>query len=248
MPGSPEAPALREAPQPQGGVAASAAWAGAWREHPLCDAHFTHQRLEDPVRVVRGGVHGPPHSRANLVRRLPGGNLFVPGGPYAAVGPADVVDDPVTAALLLAHPSPALQAILWEPAQRTEASEAAAETLRRELEAFCADLRGLSADAFATRVRAAMSSCEPARRLGLVPALQLMRALPWSLTLGADGLTRLYTGPVECSANAGLYDPIARCNEQVDPHRLAADIANLPAPRVGAGGRRAAAAAVVDTR
>jgi ubiquitin-protein ligase len=199
-------------PDAPAAVDAEGGGGGTWRDAPLHDASLTHLRLQAPVRLRRGdGTLGATHSRANLLRKLPGGDLFLPGGPYDGATPAQMEPDADAAALLLAHPAPALEAQLWQPGGDTEVHATAAEE----------EPSALTPAAWDAATAAALA-CARARPLRQLPPMALKRAAAPALTRGADSLLRVYTGPVECSAKLSLYDPIARRNEAVDADELAA--------------------------
>ena len=186
-----------------------------WRDVALHDAFRTHTRLVDPVRCHKAsGALGPLlFSRESALRQ------------WGA--DAQLVPDAEAAALLLAHPAPALDAQLWSPPTPALAARRVAEAAS-VVEAAAA-LRAMAPDAWHAEAAAAMQRCPSAKPLRVLQPLALKRARSTALTLGADGLHRVFLGAQPCSSRIELYDPRAPAMEAVDPDELAAALASAPA-------------------
>lgn len=185
------------------------------------------------LRSAAGVLSNNAHSHAQVLRRLRGGDLHIPGGPYDAEFTLE--PDPQTAALLLAHPEPDLEARIWQPAP--DASGAAAAAAAASAEA-AARLRTLTRAAWRTAAADALAAAA-AQMMREQPPLALKRCTAPVLTRGADSLHRVFTGPVDCSAKLSLYNPLQRCNEEMDADELASALGDL---------RRGGVAAEADDR
>lgn len=202
-----------------GAAAVHAGDFGRWATAQLHDSTLTHMRLEEPVRVrhANGALSTNVHSRARLLRMLRGGDLHLPQGPFDAdIAPEQIEPDARSAALLLAHPVPDLEVQVLAPAPDpapTTAAMAAAS-------AAAAELGTKPRNAWRSAI-AAVLLAPAAKAMREMPPLALKRCAAPALTRGADGLHRVFTGPVDCSAKLALYNPLRRCQEEVDADELA---------------------------
>lgn len=184
---------------------------------------MTHTRLVDPVKVrfPDGRIGGAVHSRAAVLRKLPGCDLCLPGGPYEGLDAGCLVDDDEARRMLLHAPPTALTASVWRPCASAEA--AAARRAAAAAEADAAARRAFSSlPAWAASSDLLLAARPDCRALRRTPPLGLKRSPHPATTVGADGLLRLCLGAVACSAMLSLYDPMGRRVEETDPDELAA--------------------------
>jgi ubiquitin-protein ligase len=210
---------------------------GSWATAQLHDSTLTHMRLEEPVRVrhANGALSQNVHSRARLLRMLRGGDLHLPQGPFDAdIALEQIEPDVRCAALLLAHPVPDLEAQVFtatlDPAPAAAAVAAAY--------AAAAGLGAQPRNAWRSAIAAALLA-PAAKAMREMPPLALKRCAAPALARGADGLHRVFMGPLDCSAKLSLYNPLRRCLEEVDADELAAALG---------GPRHGDAAAEADNR